>query len=270
MRKSGPFPLAPGSAATRRSLTTLTDPTDALRTLGSVFVGTLRACVVGRREPGALTFQMYEIGYRSTGFLCIVMGFVGMILVYQGGLQTQRVLPDLSQLGTNFVELLVRDLAASICALMLATRVGAAIAAELGNMCITEQLDALRMCAADPINYLVRPRFLASIVMTTVLVVLAGAVAYVTGMWTAQAFFDVPPRTFVNLRLVDATDLAAGLTKCVCYGAAIPIISAYCGLTARGGSEGVGWAATRAVVLSSLAVISLNFVISAFFLVVFE
>lgn len=235
---------------------------ESARDLYSVFVKTLYYTVRGARQPGAILRQMYEIGNRSLLFLCVVMGFIGMILVYQAGLQTLRVVPDLTLLGATFLELLVRDLAASICALMLATRVGAGIAAEIGSMVVTEQVDALRMCAADPVDYLIKPRFVASIVMTGILVVLAACVAFSTGMFTAYTFFDVNPRTFANVKLVDWGDLSIGLAKCLAYGAAIPIVSGHSGLNTFGGSEGVGWATTRAVVNSSLAVIILNFFIS--------
>ena len=228
----------------------------------SVFVKTLYYTVRGVRQPGAIARQMYEIGNKSLVFLCVVMGFIGMILVYQAGLQTKRVVPDLTLLGATFLELLVRDLAASICALMLATRVGAGIAAEIGSMVVTEQVDALRMCAADPVDYLIVPRFVASIVMTIMLVSIAACVAFATGMFTGQAFFQINPKTFVNLSLVDFGDLTIGVAKCLAYGAAIPVVSGYCGLSTFGGSEGVGWATTRAVVNSSLAVIILNFFIS--------
>jgi phospholipid/cholesterol/gamma-HCH transport system permease protein len=231
--------------------------------LYSVFVRTLYYCFYGRREPGRVMQQMYEIGNKSLFFLTVVMGFIGMILVYQAGLQTKRVLPDLTMLGATFLELLIRDLAASIGALMLATRVGAGIAAEIGSMVVTEQVDALRMSAADPIDYLVRPRFLASLVMTTVLLIWGCFVAYVAGMVTGYSVYDIHPRTFMNLALVDVGDLAVGLTKCVAYGAAIPIVAAHSGLSTFGGSEGVGWATTRAVVNASLTVIILNLVISA-------
>ena len=235
---------------------------ETVRDLYRVFVLTLYYSVRGESNRPAFFRQMYEIGNRSLIFLSIVMGFIGMILVYQGGLQTQRVVPDLSLLGATFLQLLVRDLAASICALMLATRVGAGIAAEIGSMVVTEQVDALRMCATDPIDYLIRPRFLACLSMFAALVVIAAGVAFLAGMWTAHAFFDINPRTFANVSMVSIGDLTIGLTKCVAYGAAIPVISGYCGLTAFGGSEGVGAATTRAVVNSSLAVIMLNFVIS--------
>lgn len=228
----------------------------------SVFVQTLYYTFRGTRRPGAIMQQCYEIGNRSLVFLCIVMGFMGMILVYQAGIQTRRVVPDLSLLGATFIELLVRDIAASISALMLATRVGAGIAAEIGSMVVTEQVDALRMTAADPIDYLIKPRFIASTIMTLMLVVIAGGVAMLTGIWTGRVFFGLSSETFINWSLVDWGDLAVGLTKCVAYGAAIPVVSGYCGLSTFGGSEGVGAATTRAVVNSSLAVIILNFFIS--------
>jgi phospholipid/cholesterol/gamma-HCH transport system permease protein len=234
----------------------------ATRDLSQVARRTLHFVLRGERRKGAVATQMYEIGYRSAAFLCVSLAFIGMIFVYQAGLQIRRLIPDTSQLGATYLELLVRDLAASICALLLATRVGAGIAAEIGSMVVTEQIDALRMCAADPVDYLVRPRFVASLLMTIVLTVIAGCAAFVSGMVTAQVFFSMNPRTFADASLVDFADVAVGVTKCIAYGAAIPIISAYAGLATRGGSEGVGLATTRAVVMSSLAVIVLNFVIS--------
>ncbi len=239
------------------------------RELYSTFVRTLYYVFRGRRDRGATLRQMYEIGNKSLFFVSITMGFIGMILLYQAGLQSKRVVPDFTMLGPTYLELLVRDLAASLGALMLATRVGAGIAAEIGSMVVTEQVDALRMCAADPIDFLLVPRFLASMVMTTVLIVWAGTVAFGTGAATAYVAFDVPLRTFCNMQLVHWGDVITGLAKCVAYGAAIPIVSGYCGLSTFGGSEGVGWATTRAVVNSSLAIIMLNAFISTAGLLIF-
>ena len=239
------------------------------REVALVFVRTLYFLVRGRRDRGAIVRQMYEIGVKSLFFVSIAMGFIGMIIVYQSGIQIRRVIPDFSQLGATYLELLVRDLAASLGALMLATRVGAGIAAEIGSMVVTEQVDALRMCAADPVDFLIVPRFLASLVMCTVLIVWAGAVAFAAGAVTANLAFDVPLRTFCSMQLIGWAHVITGLTKCVAYGAAIPIVSGYCGLSTFGGSEGVGWAMTRAVVNSSLAIIILNAVISTASLLIF-
>jgi phospholipid/cholesterol/gamma-HCH transport system permease protein len=230
--------------------------------LYSVLVRTLYYTFYGRTDKGAIVEQMYHIGNKSIFFVSVVMSFFGGIVVYQAGVQATRVVPDLTMLGAMYLELLVRDLAASITALMLATRVGAGIAAEIGSMVVTEQVDALRMCAADPLDYLIKPRFYASIVMTFCVIIWGGLMAYIAGMATAYSLFDVGPRTFMNVSLVDTGDLVVGLTKCFAYGSAIPVVSGYCGLSTFGGSEGVGWATTRAVVNCSLSIIILNFFIS--------
>jgi phospholipid/cholesterol/gamma-HCH transport system permease protein len=239
------------------------------RELYSVFVRTLFYTARGRREPRAVARQMYEMGNRSLLFVTITLGALGLIITYQIGLQQGRVVPDYGMIGAMYIQLLVRDLAASLGALMLATRVGAGIAAEIASMVVTEQVDALRMCAADPIDFLVVPRFLASLVMTGVLVIWGAFVAAWAGALTAHFAFGVSFGTFFNLSAVHAGDLVTGLTKCVAYGAAIPVVSGHCGLSAHGGSEGVGLATTRAVVNASLAVIVLNFFISSAALFVF-
>ena len=160
------------------------------------------------------------------------------------------------------MKLLIQDFGPSITALMLATRVGAGIAAEIGSMKVTEQVDALRMSGVTPIDYLIAPRFIASVVMGGVLTVFGVLVAYAAGGLTAWASFDLNPRTYFDVGRVEAFDIALGLIKTVCYGMAIPVISGFCGLRARGSSEGVGAATTAAVIGSSLAVIVLNFIIS--------
>lgn len=218
---------------------------------------------------GELWRQLYQVGNRSVLFVMVTLGFIGMVLVFQTCLQINRVTGDLSQVGSEFFKILIHEFGPSLTAMMLATRVGAGIAAEIGSMVVTEQVDALRMCAADPIEYLVVPRFKAGIVATTAVIIWSAGVAFVSGMLTAWAYFGVNPRTFANLGMVGHGDLIVGLTKCLAYGAAIPIVSAQSGLSTFGGSEGVGWATTRAVVNSSLAVIVLNFFISAAGLVLF-
>ena len=227
-----------------------------------LFVRTLYYTVRGRRARGAIAEQLYQIGNRSLFFMTTVMGFLGMITVFQAGLQIKRIVPDMTQIGASFAEILIRNFAPDIGAMMLATRVGAGIAAEIGSMAVTEQLDALRMNAADPVDFLVVPRFIATVVMTVVLVIWSAAVAEGVGMLTGMLVFDIRPATFLSLALVDIGDVVVGLSKCVAYGAAIPILSARAGLSAYGGSEGVGTATTNAVVSSSFAVIVLNAILS--------
>ncbi len=232
------------------------------RAVWRVFTKTLYYLFRGKREKGEVARQMFHVGNESLFFMCITMAFIGAIITFQTGLQSKKLLPDFSLMGATYLKLLVRDLAASVGALPLATRVGAGIAAEIGSMVVTDQVDALRMCAADPIDYLVVPRFIACLVMGTVILVIGGFVAYGAGMLVAFLSFDVNPHTFNNLMYLSLGDVALGFVKCLVYGAAIAIVSAQRGLATFGGSEGVGWATTEAVVGSCFAIIVLNLVIS--------
>ena len=233
------------------------------REMYSVFVRTLYYSFRGKREPGAVVQQMYEIGNKSVFFVTVVMAFIGMIGIYQSGTQAKRLIPDYTMMGAQYLQLLIRELGPSIGAMIIATRVGAGIAAEIGSMVVTEQVDALRMCAADPIDFLVKPRFLASMIMTTALIIWICTVMFFSGAVTAWSFFGVSFRTFFNASMIGYGDVVVCLAKCFAYGAAIPVVSGYCGLSTFGGSEGVGWATTRAVVNSSLAVVILDLLISA-------
>ncbi len=230
---------------------------------------TLYYIMNGTREPGDIAEQMFAIGNRSMPFMVVTMAFIGAIIAYQTALQSSRLVPDLSMMGATFIKLLIRDLAASVGALPLATRVGAGIAAEIGSMVVTEQVDALRMSNADPVDYLVVPRFVASIIMGTVVLLIGGFVAFASGMFVANVAFDVNPHTFMNLSLITSGDLILGFLKCLTYGGAIALVSAQRGLSTFGGSEGVGRSTTEAVVGSCFSIIVLNLVISSIGYVVF-
>ena len=230
--------------------------------LRRVFTRTIAGAIAQRQPRGEVTRQMYQIGNKSLLFVCVTLGFIGMVLVFQTCLQVNRITGDLSQVGGEFIKILVHEFGPSLTAMMLATRVGAGIAAEIGSMVVTEQIDALRMNNVDPIDYLIVPRFLASIVMTGVLAAVGVAVALGLGAMTAYFSFHLNPVVFFDPSRVRYGDLVTGIVKCAAYGGAIPIVAGFCGLQARGGSEGVGQATTRAVISSSFAVIVLDFVLS--------
>lgn len=236
--------------------------------LWMVLVGTVAGVIRGGRPKGEVIAQMYLVGNRSLLFIAVTLGFIGMVMIYQACLQFNRVTGDLSQVGPQFIRLLVHDFGPTLTALMLATRVGAGIAAEIGSMKVTEQLDALRMSGVAPIDYLIAPRFLAALIMTFVLTVFGVVVAYVAGGLTAYFSFQVNPRIFFDLDQVGWTHLILGLTKTFAYGMSIPVIAGFCGLRARGSSEGVGNATTAAVIGASFAIILLDFIISAIGLLV--
>ena len=218
----------------------------------------------GRGRPkGEIWRQLYFIGNKSLIFIVVTLGFIGMVMTYEACLQLSRVTGDYSQVGMNFARLIVSDFGPTLTALMLATRVGAGIAAEIGSMKVTEQVDALRMSGVLPIDYLIVPRFIACIVMTLMLTALGGLVMYAAGGLTAQYSFAVNPNLYFDLQMLRFRHLILMVVKAVAYGAAIPVVAGFCGLRARGSSEGVGWATTAAVIGSSFAVIMLDFIISA-------
>jgi phospholipid/cholesterol/gamma-HCH transport system permease protein len=206
--------------------------------------------------------QMWIMGNKSVFYMTVTMGVIGIILIYQGGLQAQRIVPDTSMIGATYLKFLVRDLAPSIGGLPLAMRIGAGIAAELGSMVVTEQVDAMRMCAADPVDYLVVPRFIASTVMGTAVIIWSAFVMTVSGMLTANLVFDVNFHTFMNTTLMNYGDGVVGLVKAMTYGATIALVSSHRGLATFGGSAGVGWATTSAVVYSCFCIIVLNLILS--------
>jgi phospholipid/cholesterol/gamma-HCH transport system permease protein len=238
--------------------------------LWRVYVGTWAGIVRrgSRRRAhglprGELGRQLHAIGNRSLIFIVVTLGFIGMVMTYEACLQIARVTGDFSQVGNQYLRLIVSDFGPTLTALMLATRVGAGIAAEIGSMKVTEQIDALRMSGVLPIDYLIVPRFLASLVMTLVLSVLGGVVMFTAGGLTAKYSFGVNPSVFFDASQVRGRHAVLLIVKSVAYGAAIPVVAGFCGLRARGSSEGVGWATTAAVIGGSLAVIVLDFVISA-------
>jgi phospholipid/cholesterol/gamma-HCH transport system permease protein len=242
---------------------------EATRELWLVYVGTWAGIVrrASQRAHGAprgeIARQMHAIGNRSLVFIAVTLGFIGMVITYEACLQLSRVTGDYSQVGGQYLKLVVSDFAPTLTALMLATRVGAGIAAEIGSMKVTEQIDALRMTGVLPIDYLIVPRFVASLVMTLVLAVLGGGVMYAAGGLTARYSWAVNPGVFFDASQVRGRHLVLFLAKAVAFGAAIPVVAGFCGLRARGSSEGVGRATTAAVIGGSFAVIVLDFAISA-------
>ncbi len=227
--------------------------------LSTAATGVLR----GGRPAGEVARQMHVIGNKSLLFIAVTLGAIGMVMMYQTCLQINRITGDLTQVGPEFFKLVVHQFAPSLTALMLATRVGAGIAAEIGSMKVTEQIDALRMSGVRPIDYLIVPRLIASVVMTVTLTIVGAAITFAGAGITAYYSYNVNPSLFFVVDKVGWAHLALGLTKATCYGVAIPIISGFCGLRARGSSEGVGLATTSAVIGSSFAIIFIDFCLSA-------
>ena len=232
--------------------------------LWMVLVGTIAGLLRRSKAPkGELVRQLHAIGNKSVLFIMVTLGFIGMVMAYEACNQLSKITGDYSQLGPQFIKLVVTDFGPTLTSLMLATRVGAGIAAEIGSMKVTEQIDALRMSGVLPIDYLIVPRFVASLVMTLLLSVIGSVVMYTAGGMTARSSFGVNPHLWFDLSLIRPRHVVLGCIKALAFGAAIPVVAGFCGLRARGSSEGVGWATTAAVIGGSFAVIVLDFMISA-------
>ena len=204
-----------------------------------------------------------DAGWGSLFFIAVTLGFVGVIGVYQTAEQMKKVIPEFSLLGAASLQLLVREFAPIITGLMVATKVGTGLAAEVGSMVVTDQVDAMRLCGADPIDEIVVPKVWGTVLAMLGLATLGGVVAYFAGMWVAWTGYGVSSETFISFRFVKTPDLWVGLSKAVIFGFSIPIVSIACGLEAKGGSDAVGEATTKAVVWSSFSVIFLDLVVGA-------
>ena len=207
-----------------------------------------------------------QVGVKSVFFIMVTLGFVGTIMMLHGGYQAARIIGDSNLVGPQVLPLIVRQLGPTLAGLMVATRVGTAMAAQIGSMVVTEQVDALRLSNACPVNYLIRPAWKAALLMVPILAVFGIAAAFLSGMLTAYVVFETAPAVYADWSFVSPLDAIEAVIKSIAFGAVIPLIAGTCGLSTFGGSAGVGRATTNAVVLCSLAVIVLDFFIGAMIL----
>jgi phospholipid/cholesterol/gamma-HCH transport system permease protein len=216
------------------------------------------------RSVRLIVRQMYIIGNGSIPLVLVTSVFTGAVATIQAHYQFQDYVP-IRFLGTVVAKSVVIELGPVLTALVVGARVGASIAAELGTMRVTEQLDALEMMAIDPVRYLAMPRFVAACIMLPVLTIFSDAIAIAGGAFVAVATLDVTSKTFADgLRfLFDTKDVWGGLIKSFCFGAIIALSGCMNGFHARGGAAGVGEAAMRAVVMSSLLVLITDYVLAA-------
>jgi phospholipid/cholesterol/gamma-HCH transport system permease protein len=239
--------------------------------LGGVSMLALRTLSRTFRRPFPLVAtlrQAEEIGIRSLGIALITALAVGMVMALQFayGLGRFGAKP---YVGPVVALSIVRELGPVLTALMVGGRIGAGMAAELGSMKVTEQLDAILALGADPIRKLVVPRMVATVVLLPLLVVFADVVGILGGMAISLVEMDVSAVFYLDsvLSAVKLQDFLSGLGKSVFFGFFIAILSCHQGMIAVGGTEGVGRSTTRAVVLSSTLVLVSDFFLTKLFLV---
>jgi phospholipid/cholesterol/gamma-HCH transport system permease protein len=220
-----------------------------------------------RRLPNRQNFLQVcnDIGVRSVGVILITGLFIGMVLAVQMYNSFSQVGLE-TRIGSIINISIVKELGPVLAATMLAGRVGSAMAAELATMRITEQIDALSVLGANPIQYLVVPRFLACVILIPLLTVLAdfmgvlGGAAVTIGIYQVEAhFYWGHARDFVG-----TWDIFVGLFKSVFFGASIGLISCHRGFHSRPGAQGVGRAATEAFVASFISILVLDFFLAMF------
>ena len=219
--------------------------------------------LLGRMPRRSVLFpSMYQIGVRSLSVVMITGTFIGMVLAAQSYNQF-RLMHLESRLGAVITMTLVTELGPVLAATMLAGRVGSAIAAELGTMRVTEQIDALRALGADPVNYLVVPRFLGCFLLIPLLTAIADGMGILGGWVLSTRLLGINNYHYWNYAIayVTAYDVMHGLVKSVFFGAAIAVISCHRGFHCGAGAEGVGRAATSAFVASFVVILMLDLIL---------
>ena len=214
--------------------------------------------------------EMEQIGVRSLGVAAITTIFAGMVLA----LQTAYSLPALGvkfYIGTVVSKSLVRELGPVLTALVVGGRIGAGMTAELGTMKVTEQIDAMRSMAADPVKKLVAPKLAATLVMLPVLTLIGDLLGVLGGMVIAVYQLNLTPGFYLNdvLGAVTLADLFSGVGKSFFFAYFITVIGCYNGLHARGGADGVGRATTDTVVMASIMVLVADFFLTKLFFILF-
>lgn len=210
--------------------------------------------------------QTFKIGWQSQAVVIITGAFTGMVFAVQTYQQFHKVKMD-TAVGPVVSVAMTRELAPVLTALMVAGRVGAAIAAELGTMKVTEQLDALRAMGTAPVDYLAVPRFVALLLALPMLTAEAMFFGIFSGYLVGVHMCGIDEAYFLQnmYKFTAAKDVTSGLLKSVFFAIFIALISCYKGFNAGEGAEGVGRATTQAVVVSSLTVLIANFFIAVLF-----
>lgn len=231
---------------------------------------TLQQIRRGPIERPLLMQQFEQIGFRSLSIVIITSAFIGMVLA----LQTAYALEDFG--GKLFVGMivslsLVRELAPVLMSLMVGGRVGAGMTAELGTMKVTEQIDALRALATNPVRKLVVPRVIATTLMFPLLTVIAIALGIIGGLIIAVANLNLSANYYLRsvIETVKYNDLASGIGKTFFFGFAISLVGCFNGLRTSGGADGVGRATTTTVVTGAITVLIMDFFLTKLFLMVF-
>ncbi|HOW28461.1 MAG TPA: ABC transporter permease [Elusimicrobiota bacterium] len=240
---------------------------DLAESLGSVTIllqKTLKWIFRGKPDFRNIFAQMLEIGVRSFPVTSLTALFTGMVLALQTGYSFRKVFNEPLYVGTVVGLSLVKELGPVLTALVVSGRVGAAIAAELGTMNVTEQLDALYTLGTNPVRYLAVPRFMASFLMVPLLTLYADIIGIIGGSFVAIGRLGIPSTVYWNeIQAMQLNECFHGLIKSFIFAVIIVTTACYKGFNCSGGAEGVGRATTSAVVVSMVLILVSDYFMSA-------
>lgn len=241
----------------------------AIRMVGGVGVFAVRGTAAALSPPwflGQLWRQIIAIGFFSLPVVGLTAIFTGAALalnIFTGGgrFNAEQVMPQIVALG------ITRELGPVLAALMLAGRVSAAIAAEIGAMRATEQIDAMRTLSTDPFRYLVGPRLLAGVLMLPLLTAVADTIGVAGGWLVATRVLDFSSAVYIRntIDFLQGWDIISGLIKAAVFGFIVALMGCYHGYNAKGGARGVGRATTHAVVSSAILIFASDYLLTTFF-----
>jgi phospholipid/cholesterol/gamma-HCH transport system permease protein len=216
--------------------------------------------------PRLILRQMIEIGYFSLPVVGLTAIFTGMVLALQSYTGFARFSAE-GAVATVVVLSMTRELAPVLAGLMVAGRVGAAMAAEIGTMRVTEQLDALTTLSTNPFKYLIAPRLIAGLLMVPLLVLVADIIGVFGGYLVGVYKLNFNSATYITRTwdYLEALDVISGLAKAAVFGFLITLLGCYNGYYSKGGAQGVGAATTNAVVSSAIMILVFNYLITALF-----
>lgn len=228
-------------------------------------IGTLRALFRRPFEGRAIMNQLESLGVKSMGIVVVTSIFIGMVMAVQFAFGLRKF-GGLEYTGRVIALTFARELSPTLTAVIVGGRIGAGMAAEVGSMAVTEQIDAIRALGADPLKKLVWPRLVASVIVIPVVGMFSLYLGFGGAMLIVDTQFDIPAAFFYTsaLETLQMMDVMAGLVKTPFFGAIIALTGCYFGMTTTGGTAGVGNSTTRTVVVISIAILIADFFLTKF------
>jgi phospholipid/cholesterol/gamma-HCH transport system permease protein len=253
-------PPPPPPTALARTRNTLYGLLAHLGQIGGMLAGTARAAFRRPFEGRAIIAQIDSLGVASLGIVATTSIFIGMVMAVQFAFGLRKF-GGMEYTGRVVALSFARELAPTFTAVIVGGRIGAGMAAELGSMAVTEQLDAVRALGADPLKKLVLPRLAASIIVMPILAAIALVLGFSGAMFVTDYQFNIPATFFLRSALGTVTmkDFISGLFKTPFFGAIIALVGCHFGMTTRGGTAGVGNSTTRTVVVISITILVADF-----------